>query len=639
MSTFRTIRTDATEGIEFAKNYIQNATFETNAISNWSEFSTSMSGGLPTGTPTISPVTNFSLSTNTSFPISGNTSLQVNLTGVLSAGIGFISDEFRIEEADYAKPLTFSFLYKTYVGATNANWSGILGSQTFGIYLYDVTNSQWVQPSGFLGMNQTTGVGQVMGSFQTNFTTDFINGQKYRFAVLLLQPTLGTIEINFDNFFLGKETSTVGTPVTDYIDYTPTTSWTTGYTISGKFKRIGDSIECIVKLVCTGAPLAASETTFSIPPGYAIDTTKLMSPTVAGTAPTFGDGIGYDNSTTNLYLFRCQYWSATTVKLFYQSSSTGQETAVSTSLPPTWATNDTIIARFQVPIVGLSSSVVMSNATDTRVVAANYKKTANQSVTANSTDITFQTNVIDTHGAYNGTAYIAPVSGLYDIGGVIGVTSGTVNVVAYVNGSSRTILGTNISANNATLSGLVSLNAGESLTFRLDQSVTVYGTSSGLTSGFTIKRLSGPSVVAASETVACRYRSNSGQSITNNTTTQTMIAGTRDYDTHLFYNSTTGIATIPVSGKYSIRANFRFTAFNASANILGRVYKNGSLVSTSAIIAISGTSNSWAGFANDIINCVAGDTLEIRILQDSGASRTLTTALDENVITIIRQGN
>lgn len=625
MSTFRTIRTDATEGIEFAKNYIQNATFETNAISNWSEFSTSMSGGLPTGTPTISPVANFSLSTNTSFPISGNTSLQVNLTGVLSAGIGFISDEFRIEEADYAKPLTFSFLYKTSVGATNANWSGILGSQTFGIYLYDVTNSQWVQPSGFLGMNQTTGVGQVMGSFQTNFTTDFVNGQKYRFAVLLLQPTLGTIEINFDNFFLGKETSTVGTPVTDYIDYTPTCNWSTGYTISGKFRRIGDSLECIVKLVCTGAPLAASETLFSIPSGYTIDTTKLMSPSAAGTAPTYGDAIGYDISTTNIYMLRCQYWSTTQVKLYYQSSSTGQETAVTTSLPPTWSTNDTIIARFQVPIVGLSSSVQMSNATDTRVVAASYTFPST-AVSANTDIANIWVSRFDTHGAFvNSTGrYVAPVSGIYRVSFISSKSTAGNSIFVFRNGVSYTgLFSYAIAGGIASGSTTVSLNAGDYLTFQANGAVTIDGS-------FGIERMSGPSVVASSETVAARYNATASQSI--GTTATIINFANKTFDTHS--SVTTGASwkfTAPISGKYLVSG---FITLQSASIRYVYVYVNGS---NNAEIA-NGSGSAWQiQFSSTIVQLNAGDTLDIRATVSPSAN--LTSTATGNYVNIERIGN
>jgi hypothetical protein len=637
-STFRTIQTNFTEGVQFVKNYIKNSTFENNSTNGWSEFTTSMSGGLPTGTPTIGDVVNFTLATQLAVPISGSISMEVGSSGAWNAGTGVISDEFTIENEDLGKPLTFSLSYQAATNVTNFNWSGILGSQTLAIYIYDSTAGSWVQPSGFLGMNQISGVGQVMGNFQSTV----VSGQKYRLAILALQNSAGTGSIYVDNVFIGKETSTVGSPITDYTDYTPTCNWTSGYTITGKYKIIGDSIECVVKLTCTGAPLAASETIFSIPPGYSIDTDKILT-TTAGAAPTYGDAIGRDNSTTNLYLFRCQYWSTTTVKLFYQSSSTGQESAVTTAVPPSWAANDTIIAIFKVPIVGLSSSVQMSNATDTRVVAARYT-TATGSTGGR---IQFNTIDFDTHGAVTTGAswvYTAPVSGIYEVRSYVNVGAnniGTNPLSLTKNGSFHQNLssfGASVANSEVDGSGLVSLNAGDTIY------VSIGGASVTISSGWiAVNRLSGPSVIASTETISARYTNTSAQSIPNNSATN-LTNWTKDFDTHNFIVGGTGVATINVSGKYTISGSLLFAsgAFGSASQYSLLLNQTGSATRE----VVLGSLFTWSAGTNYVqingsttLNLLAGDTIRLRAFQFTGSAKTLDPNGNYSYFTITRVGN
>jgi hypothetical protein len=619
------------------KNYITYNNFETGLTTGWSTFNTTLTSGLPTGTITAGSAAITTFAATSTNPISGSYSLQAESSGTWTAGHGFISDAFTIEREDLAKPLTFQFAYEIAANATNANFSGILGSQTFGVYIYDVTASEWLQPSGFLSMNQITGVATVSGSFQSSITA----GQQYRLAIIALQDSAGAITINFDNFQLINIQPSIGYPVTDYIHYTPTCNWTSGYTILGKYRRVGDTLECIVKLTCTGAPLAASETTFSIPPGYQIDTDKLLSP-AQGAAPTYGDAVGRDNSSTNLYLFRCQYWTSTTVKLFYQSSSTGQESAVTTTVPPTWATNDTIIAIFQVPVVGLSSSVQMSNATDTRVVASRY--TTNSGSTGGR--LQFNTLDFDTHAAVttgSSWVYTAPISGIYKVQSFVNVGAnniGTNTLVLYKNNSSVQSLnafGGTTSNSKIAGSGNISLNAGDTIY------LVIGGTGVAITDAWiTVERLSGPSVIAATETVACFYNSTAGQSIPNVTAT-TLVCSTKIYDTHASMNTSTGVYTVPVSGKYSIASKILFNSFSWGTGQVANltVYKNATNVFVldrsdelaSATTRFCSIGGSGTYFFN------AGDTITVKVDQNTGAARTLWTDAIHTWICIERVGN
>lgn len=633
-SNYRTIQTNFTEGVQFVKNYIPNATFNNGSVNNWSKFTTTLTSGLPTGALTLNSaasITTFASTITT--PISGSTSMQIGSSAAWSAGQGVITDEFTIEREDLGKPLTFSLSFEAITNPLNANWSGILGSQTFAVYIYDATVGAWVQPSGFLGMNQNSGVGQVKGSFQTSVTS----GQKYRLAIIALQASSGAITLNVDNVFLGKETSTVGSPVTDFVSYTPTCNWTSGYTMSGQYRRIGDSIECIVKMTVTGAPIAATETTFSIPSGFTIDTTKLLSP-AQGAAPTYGDAIGYDISLTNLYIFRCQYWTTTTVKLFYQSVSTGQESAVTTSVPPTWATNDTIIARFCVPIVGFSSSVEMSNATDTRVIAAQYTNNAGGLLTADVTNITFNTLGYDTAGSWSGTVFTAPVSGYYQFQGMVNTTV-AVNIDLFLwKDGVKTYMTTQnrgVSSSVHGFSGSLYLNAGQTASLRSDTAATL---SSSATSHYiNINRLSGPSVIAASESVNASY------SITAAASTAINVQfnfNNKVFDSHNAVTTGAGAwkFTAPISGKYQVSSSIIHTTTNNTMTI----FKNGSVYRNMGYnITNSATGASIPGVTIVYLN--AGEYIDVR----SGSNTVTPTAglfsgatlSNSNFIDIVRIGN
>ncbi len=635
-SNFRTIQTNFTEGVQFTKNYIPNSTFQNGSKNGWDLFTTTLTSGLPTGALTLgsaASITTFSVTTTT--PISGSHSMQIGSSAAWSAGQGVITDTFTIEREDLGKPVAFSLSFEAIANATNANWSGILGSQTFAVYVYDVTNSTWLQPSGFLGMNQNSGVGQVMGSFQTSSTS----GQQYRLAIIALQASSGAITINVDNVFLGKQISTVGTPVTDFVQFTPTINWTSGYTTSGYYRRVGDSIDVIVKIAFNLAPTpSGTDLLINLPAGLSIDTAKMLSP-VAGGAPTCGDAVFYNEGTPSFHIFRCQYFSSTSVKVYFQSSVTnGLESPITTQTPILVAASDYLIARYTVPVVGFSSSVQMSNATDTRVISFSGSQTS-QAVTANTTNISF-TTIKDSNGAWSTNQYVVPVTGDYLVSASM-ITSGAGSLDVYKNGSRYgAYLGTSSSAGGFSVGGsalVTNLVAGDIISIRYTQSVT-------LTSGYlSIHRLSGPSVVAANETVSCRYTTAAGQSIPNNTYT-TVVYGTKSYDTHNFMNSSTGVATIPVSGKYSISVLnvWASTTWATGQSSVLALYVNG--VSYGNIYYLTPQANAAIAF-NAILggsieaNFNAGDTVAVRIQQNKGGSINLANDASLNYVHITRVGN
>jgi hypothetical protein len=109
-------------------------------------------------------------------------------------------------------------------------------------------------------------------------------------------------------------------------------------------------------------------------------------------------------------------------------------------VPFTFGNADTAEIEFVVPITGWASTVVMSNDTDTRVVAAMYT-TATGTPSGSASVTKYSTKVFDTHNAYSTSTglYTAPVSGYYDISAQFRI-NGTfsanqyIEAAVYVNG-------------------------------------------------------------------------------------------------------------------------------------------------------------------------------------------------------------
>ena len=617
-----------------SKNYIPYAQFEQNVTTGWSLFNTTLTSGLPTGTVGAGAAS-LALTTTSTNPLSGSYSLQVAAGTAWTAGQGVISNAFTVDRADLGKVLTFSISYEATVGGSVANWSGILGSQTLAVYLYDVTASAWVQPAGFLGMNQNSGAGRVTGTFQTSVTS----GQQYQLAIVALQATASPVTITLDQISCGPLTAPLGAAVTDFnnnLTLTPSAAF--GTTTNQKYttRRVGDSLEVIASFTI-GTP-AASAMSLQLPSGYSVDSSKLTSTTAVTmlgiwSAETSGVSVNifngtsvasgvifYDGTTTNQVFFGAAGATSTYVK------------SIGTALP---TSNCVVSCKFTVPIIGWSSNVQMSNDTDTRVVDFSGTKSSTQAVTGAATDITFTTSK-DSHGAWNGSQYIVPVSGDYIVSIAIGDAGSTTWLAsAYVDGVVSRALGESYAGGWASGSTIIpNLKAGQSISIRVSSSTTIQAVSY---QNLSISRISGPSVIAATESVNARYTDVSGQAI--GTSAAVFKFGTKDFDSHLAYSSSTGLYTCPVSGKYKVDARL-FTAavtLTTASGALLAAYKNGVFYSYIGKIVGTGVSIVVSYGGSDIVNCVAGDTLAVWAQSD--VATTGSTTAGANHVTFERVGN
>jgi len=133
------------------------------------------------------------------------------------------------------------------------------------------------------------------------------------------------------------------------LDWTPTGSWTSNTTYTGKWQRIGNKAYYEVRVATSGAPNSA-DLTINLP--HTIDITQLLEST--SQQSVFGVGDILDTG-TNRFLCVAKYNDTTSVIICASAGPyTVPKVPVTQAVPMTWANGDVLIIRFNVPVVGWS---------------------------------------------------------------------------------------------------------------------------------------------------------------------------------------------------------------------------------------------------------------------------------------------
>lgn len=607
------------------KNYIQYADFENGATTGWTQGTIgTLTNGLPTGSPTFGSGASgtSSISIVSSGQLAGSNSLSYANSAATTAGNMVASSSYAIDTEDQAKVLTVKFYYSCPTNG-GANFSGT-SANTLAWAVYDVTNSVWLSSAGNFNLVQSTGIGYVTGTCQTNATTANI-----RLVVYVPTATTGATTYFLDDFYVGPQTAPSGPAMTDWVAYIPTiTGFGTNTAVSFQSRRVGDSLE--VKGIFTqGTPTAVqAQITIGFNGANAnvtIDTTKVPPTSLVGKL-----ALGLASST---------YFTSSVLSPSANQNyvNVGDQTSAISELSPANGTNFGtsgigISVFFSVPIVGWSSNSTMSADTDTRVVAASYYCSSNNTPGTNN-PINFDTKIFDTHAAVttgSSWKYTVPVSGYYEISAtLLGITS-VQTCQVWKNGAAYGIDVTAGAAAYANGGQIVPCNAGDTISFNNLNSGAVFGNAalSGSPSIINIKRLSGPAVITATESVNASYFMSTNTTPGANTQ---LNFDTKIFDSH--NAATTGSSwkyTVPVSGTYSVTATVGITS-GASSNM--SVFKNGSRYNYFAFM--STTTNIVTG--TTLMKLNAGDFVDIR--GDAGSVYNGTAATPQVVFCIFRTGN
>lgn len=619
-------------------NYISNP----NAVLNTTGWSTyaDAAGASPVDGTGGSPNVTWTRSTTT--PLRGAADFNFAKDAANRQGQG-VSVDFTIDNADIAKPLTVTFDYEVL--------SGTYATGDLTVYLIaDPAGTPVViQPAGYQIQSAVAGTKmRNIATFQTQ-----ASGVSYRLCFHVASTSAIAYDLALDNVVVGPQVVQYGAPVTDWVSFTPTGSFTTNTTYTGYWRRVGDSAEFDINMAFAGAPNSVSST-INIPFGWNIDTSKIaVSSPSSGRGPRLGIGSQLRSGTSQQWM-EILYSSATAVAAQYHSV-TGAivfQGNVTQAAPVTIAANDVINVRFSVPIVGWSSTVVMSSDTDTRVVAARVFKNGTQGPTSGTFKITTYTVDRDTHGMWDSTnhRFNILVPGDYQLfiqTNALPATTSTQVPTYRVNAGSDVYLGTDSALSTQSRFNantiIPNLKAGDYIEiYHLSSANTTI--QSGTANTFaSLSRISGPSAIAASETVSASYyiSTGGGQSIAN---TGDIIVNyaTKVFDSHNAV--TTGASwkfTAPVAGKYQVNESCWFVSSVYSiANITYiNIYKNGAyLLGGPATTAQTTTSVLLSNSASAIISLNAGDYIDFRVSNNRTAGATTTGDGQAAAISIIKVG-
>lgn len=144
---------------------------------------------------------------------------------------------------------------------------------------------------------------------------------------------------------------------TDWTTFTPTGTWSTNTTYTGKWRRIGDTLEVQSYIALAGAPTTAA-LSVNLPTGFVIDTSKFAD---TSSEVLVGTGLVIDSGALN-YAAEAAYIGTTTSVRVRVSPDAGSGyvnrmySSVTQALPITFGASDSLSIYYSVPIVGWTSN-------------------------------------------------------------------------------------------------------------------------------------------------------------------------------------------------------------------------------------------------------------------------------------------
>jgi len=591
--------------------------FEDGDVGGWVKFnstidSTSKFPNQASGSWT-SANANLTVSATSSGPLDDTYSLSAAFSSASIAGDMIVSQVYNM--IAQVRMMSVSFSYKCSVNPANGNFSGT-SSSSFGVAVYDVTNSVWIPLTNGFGMIQSSGVGSFFAQFQTAY-----NQTQFRLAIYNANASSGAITMLYDDFFVGQtQFGGYGISSTDSVAYTPTfTGAGTPTGVDVKWSKRGEKAY-IFGTFTVGTPTAA--VTISLPPGMTIDSSKVSSTNYQtrgfGSFATVGAYTGTALAQGGL--------STLTFGISGASPSSGSTPYVG------WSTGEKFQFFAEVEILGWSSSSQVISQYDGRVVAASYWVSANFAAST-TVPINFDSKENDSHSSVTTSAtawkFVAPTSSYYQISMVSAITTGSIDIFIYKNGSKYKYFGGASASPGASSVTTIFLNSNEYIDIRPAGSVTFDGGALNTTATvINITSCSGAQQILAGDKIEAAYYTSTNYAVTAN---QAINFDTKITDTT--GSVTTGSAnawrfTAPAPGRY-----YYYVAITPNnGNITAYLYKNGSSLFTLFTSRTNGDTYNQSG----AIDLNAGDYISFNIAQSltvSGSGAPYLTYVS------INQGN
>lgn len=268
------------------------------------------------------------------------------LSGVSTSGATFVqSPVFNIDGKDLGTALTVQFDVSG--NTTDNDWDVVaVRYNSSGVYQELIPIAGNVSTmTGTPSAKLPLGVKQFNGFFITGSTASDVYAIRWR-------RRAGSAQIRLDSLTVGPNQVLQGAIVTDWQDYTPALTSTSGSVVLGtggvakaKWRRVGDAMQIQYTWLwgSTGNTFGTGTYLFELPSGYTIDTTKI--PDISTTSM---QGSGYYYKATGQYYPLAFSYSNSTKVYGIVTNSAGANLSYNT--PATVANSDRFLADFMVPI-------------------------------------------------------------------------------------------------------------------------------------------------------------------------------------------------------------------------------------------------------------------------------------------------
>ena len=443
---------------KLARNYIGNSGFEEN-IDGYLRYTNAAAGVPTTGTGSPGAGTSLGWVNSPGLVLCGRGSLIYTKDAANRQGQGF-SYDFEIDPGYAGEQMQVSFRYKSSVDYV---------SNDIRVFVYDLTNNTVspvmndqsgnilasLSPVGFLGTFQSASNSVnyrlIFHIASTNATGYFFYLDDVEFGPSQLLPV-------FNGEDLGTETWTDSQAnATTSVEITRLGSWFRGkFTVSFTGAQSGG----MDITVPTKYLPASSSYSFAGGRAYTVGSLKLVD---SGT--TYIEGIASLTAATNL-----------AINVLNTSSTYATVQSTSATIPFTWANGDSVVFDAMWKVEGWQASTVFSTTSLNRMGAkAVYSGNTGGSITANVTNIIWNTKTQDTLSNWNGSQFIAHKDMFVAFSGMVFLgTASNNDVVAYVDGSaSKTVSDPQTSTQGKAINGAVSLLKGQALSFRFGSNNTL----------------------------------------------------------------------------------------------------------------------------------------------------------------------
>ena len=192
----------------------------------------------------------------------------------------------------------------------------------------------------------TSSLPNLNGQYQTTFDAD--DGIYYEIRIVRTAASSATIRLA--GVIVGPGIQPQGAVVGEWLSYTPTGPWTANTTYTGKYRRVGDSIELVVDLAMSGAPTSASLsfTEAQILNGLSLNVDSTKFPISSDFAAPVGTWSALDSAVSGNYGGHVSWDGSNAFAAYPNGSNTAQ--IVNATSPITFGSADNVSLRMVLPI-------------------------------------------------------------------------------------------------------------------------------------------------------------------------------------------------------------------------------------------------------------------------------------------------